>query len=36
MIRLCIDFQLNLYPGTGRKVCCGGGGGGGGSSRWWW
>jgi hypothetical protein len=23
------DFQLNVYPGTRRKVCSGGGGGGG-------
>ena len=23
IIRLYTDFQLNLYPGTGRKVCGG-------------
>ena len=27
MIRLYTDCLLNLYPGTGRKVCGGG---------WWW
>ena len=27
IIRLYTDFQLNLYPGTGRKICGGG---------WWW
>ena len=28
-IRLCTDFQLEVWPGTGRIVCGGGGG-------WWW
>jgi hypothetical protein len=26
-LRLCTDFQLDVWPGTGRKVCGGGGGG---------
>ena len=21
-----MDFELNIYPGTGKIVCCGGGG----------
>ena len=29
-LRLCIDFKLNVNPGTSKKVCGGGGGGGGG------
>ena len=29
ILRLCTNLKLEIYTGTGRKVCGGGGG-------WWW